>query len=107
MTSPRDREVLAQQVAATLRAAACRDQVVAWNRGERDWAAATGPQAAYEAAEPLLLVCGGCPIVTECEIWAGMDKYTGIAAASAWSNGKRRPAHWVRNHAQHPRRRAS
>lgn len=107
MTSRRDREVLAQQVAATLREASCRDQADTWNQGETAWAGATGPRAAHEAAEPLLKVCGGCTIVAECAAWAAIDEYTGIAAASAWSNGLRRPAHWVRNHAQNPRSRAS
>lgn len=91
-----DRQVLARDAAATLVAAACKEQLDLWNRHEDEHAAASTKEQARKAAKPLLEVCSTCPIIQACRRWAEVDQYTGIAASTAWLNGKERPAHWVR-----------
>ena len=91
-------DVLAQQAAARLVANACGEHSAAWNRQERRHAAATSRAEAKAAAAPLLKICASCPIVEECRQWAIVDRYTGIAAASAWVKGVPKPAHWVHQH---------
>ncbi len=90
------REVLARQAAARLYAAACREEGELWNTQEQLHEQATTADAAQAAAAPLVQLCGGCPIVAECQAWAVIDEYTGIAAGSAWVNGKEKPTCAVR-----------
>lgn len=91
-----DRQVLAQDASAALVAAACKDRRDLWNLHEDEHAVATTKDQARRAAEPLLEVCATCPIIQACRRWAEVDQYTGIAAGTAWLNGKPRPVHWVR-----------
>ena len=91
-----DRQVLARDASAALFAAACKEQRDLWNRCEEEHATAVTTGQARRAAEPLLEVCGGCPIVPACRRWAEVDHYTGVAGGTAWLNGKERPVHWVR-----------
>jgi len=99
------REVLARDAAARLDLAACKHHQDLWNERERDHANAGTQAVARQAALPLLAVCTGCPVITECRAWAKIDDYTGIAAGTAWVNGLEKPTHWVRRQA--PRRIAS
>lgn len=106
------REVLAQQAAARLFANICGGKSDLWNRQERQHNAAKTKSGARSAAAPLLEVCASCPIVQDCTQWAILDRYTGIAAGSAWVDGVARPTHWVpkhppkRAHIRQPERRA-
>jgi hypothetical protein len=97
-------QVLARAAAARLHAAACRGQLEPWNDGEYLHAMALTQGEARTAAAPLLAVCAQCPVQPECRDWAQVDKYTGIAAGSAWADGVQAPAHWVPGHP--PRRMA-
>lgn len=92
------REVLAQQAAARLVANVCGDHTKTWNRQERLHEFAANQAEATAAAAPLLEICATCPIVEECRQWAILDRYTGIAAGSAWIKGVARPAYWVHQH---------
>lgn len=92
------RDARAQQAAARLVANACGEHTDTWNRQEQLHASASTQAEARAAAAPLLRICGSCPIVDECRQWAVIDRYTGIAAGSAWVNGVPKPAHWVHRH---------
>ncbi len=96
-------KTLAQEAAYRLVAAACGERSSTWNRQEQLHEAATTQPSARAAATPLLEICATCPIISECATWARLDEYTGIAAGTAWVDGKPRPVHWVRRH--RPRRR--
>ena len=48
------------------------------------WFASLQAAGVRAAAEPLVKICAGCPIVAECRTWAEADEYTGIAAGAAW-----------------------
>jgi hypothetical protein len=96
----RTKEILSQAAAAPLLtpAAACAEEQVTWARQERVHRNARTQAAAAEAAAPLLVMCGRCPIITSCRAWAVVEGYTGIAAGAAWAAGIERPAHWVPGH---------
>jgi len=94
-----DREVLARDAAARLYAAACKESRKVWDEQERIHAEARSQAIARRAARPLLRICAGCPIITECRAWAETDRYTGIAAGAAWVNGVEKATHWVRRQA--------
>ena len=96
--SSRRKEVLAQAASVRLVAAACAGQGKKWNRQEQLHAAAGSQAKARAAAEPLVKICAGCPIVAECRTWAAADEYTGIAAGAAWVKGVKKPAHWIHRH---------
>lgn len=87
-----DRQVLARAAASALLAAACDGMGAWWIRLENRFAESSTPAQAREASDPLLAVCADCPIVGECQTWAALDLYTGIAAGSAWVDGQIRPA---------------
>ena len=87
-----DRQVLARAAASALLAAACEGMGTWWLGRENRFAAASTKAQAREASEPLLAVCADCPIVGDCETWAALDRYTGIAAGSAWADGLPRSA---------------
>jgi hypothetical protein len=91
-----DRQVLARDASAALVAAACKGHQELWDRCEDEHAAATTKEQARRAAEPLVELCTSCPITQACRGWAEVDQYTGVAAGTAWLNGKPRPVHWVR-----------
>lgn len=85
--------VLARNAAAGLRRAACKDQGSLWNEVEADVEGASTRAAEHRAAEPAFRVCDDCPMIAACERWAGMDRYTGVAAGQVWRNGKARVLH--------------
>lgn len=91
-------EVRARAAAARLFANACGESSALWNQQEALHAVARSQPEAAAAALPLVTICRGCPIVEECRQWAVVDRYTGIAAAAAWVNGKRKEFHWVHRH---------
>lgn len=88
--------MLARNAAASLVAAACKDRWRLWNAQEEEHSNASTQKEAQQAADPLLAVCAECPITAQCHAWAQVDQYTGIAAGTAWLNGKPRPPHWIR-----------
>lgn len=96
--SSRHKEALAQAASMRLVAAACAGQGQKWNRQEQLHSAASSQAMARAAAEPLVKICAGCPIVAECRAWAEADEYTGIAARTAWVKGTEKPAHWIHRH---------
>ena len=96
--SSRNKEALAQAASVRLVAAACAGQGKKWKQQEQLHSAAGSQAKAWSAAEPLVAVCAGCPIVAECRMWAEADDYTGIAAGSAWVKGVEKPAHWIPRH---------
>jgi len=99
------REAQAQAAAWHLVAAACRGMKHLWDTQEQLHTQASDQAEAEQAAAPLLRVCSWCPITAECRAWARADSYTGIAAGTAWSDGKERSPHWVPGHP--PRKLAS
>lgn len=86
------RVVIARDAADGLRQAVCKGQQELWDRGEREHAEVVAPPAAQAAARPLLQLCRRCPHLTDgtCAAWAEADNYTGIAAGTAWTRGRRR-----------------
>ena len=100
-----NRVVLARDAASRLSLAACKESQEIWDEQEKAHGSATVQAIARQAAVPLLRICAGCSVLGECREWAQIDRYTGIAAGTAWVNGVERPTHWVRRQA--PRRQAS
>jgi len=100
-----NREVLARDAASRLSLAACKESQEIWDEQEKVHGSAKVQAIARKAAVPLLRICAGCSVLGECRKWAQIDRYTGIAAGTAWVNGVERPTHWVRRQA--PRRQAS
>lgn len=91
------RRVLAQHhVDHQMDEAACKYQRPLWDEAEAAHAAARTREEAAAAAAPAMGLCAGCPIRDICEAWAIADEYTGLAAGSAWIDGSRREAGWVR-----------
>lgn len=86
------RRVLVRDAAEQLRQAACKGQQDLWDRCERKHAEALTPAAAGAAVRPLLQLCEQCPVAWSgaCARWAEVDAYTGIAAGTAWVNGRPR-----------------
>ncbi len=94
-----EREARAQELAVHLAwNGACREDRQLWGVAERDHASATTKWTARVAAAPAVELCAGCPVLTVCANWAETDRYTGLAAGTAWIDGKRRPTEWPRNH---------
>lgn len=83
-----DRAHLARQAAARLWAAQCKHSRDDWNLVEAQLEDIDDPTQAQQVAEPLLQICRTCPIATECAIWAELDRYTGVAGAHRWINGR-------------------
>lgn len=95
----REREARAQELAEYLAwNGACREHGQAWGVAERDHSAANTKWTARVAAAPALEMCIGCPALAQCAEWAEIDRYTGLAAGTAWIDGEPRPAEWPRNH---------
>ena len=94
--SGRDRDVLARAALENVRAPACDGAGALWNTCEAAHAARRLdyrlPQA---AAAALVELCAICPTVEACRTWAATEAYTGIAAASAWVDGRPRPVDLV------------
>jgi len=95
-----EREMLAQEAAYALVGGNCADERGTWNALEATWAHATTKDVAADAAAPLIAVCQGCPLLTDgrCRAWAEVDRYTGIAAGTAWVNGAEKDPQWTRHH---------
>lgn len=93
-------EVLARQAANRLVAAACVSMVPEWSRREGAHEQATTPEDAVAAAAPLVRVCRGRPILTECATWAVLDSYTGVADGALWVKGIERDIDLVRHRGQ-------
>lgn len=103
-----DRAVLARAALWAVDRPECEHRGELWNTREALHAEAPNQQAAFDAATPLLAICGTCPVVDACRQWAEIDEYTGIAGAGAWVNGIEKPPHWVRDQGApslNPRRR--
>lgn len=81
---------LAQQVIFEIDGAACKGRGKWWSRQEVRHAAARTREEAAVAATPALKLCRRCPFYDECEQWAQLDNYTGLAAGSVYINGRRR-----------------
>lgn len=85
--TPSSRRTLARDAAARLVAAACREQGRLWDKGETEYETATTDREARDAVEPLVAVCASCPVPAECQRWASIDRYTGVAGGLVWHNG--------------------
>ena len=59
-----------------------------WDAAEAAYASARNNLAAAAAAETVLWRCEECPVAGECAQRAKIDRYTGLAAGSAWIRGK-------------------
>lgn len=46
---------------------------------------AQSPEEAVAAAVPLVALCAGCSVVSECGLWAVTEHYDGIAAGTVWA----------------------
>jgi hypothetical protein len=102
----RTKEILSQAAAAPLLTitAVCAGEQESWSRQERKHRRARTQTTAAEAAAPLLRLCARCPLIDNCRDWAVVEKYTGIAAGTAWAAGIERPAYWVAGHPPRQRR---
>lgn len=86
------RNVLAQNLAATITDAACAEQTRQWNAWERAYEQArTRAQQADALAEPAAM-CATCPAIEDCADLAELTGYTGIAGGHAYIKGRRRHA---------------
>lgn len=93
---------LARQVVAAITAAACKGRGQWWSRKEAAHEKARTSETAAAAAAPALRLCRRCPAYDECEIWAQLDNYTGLAAGAAYLNGRRLDPSRVRQHSTPP-----
>lgn len=93
---------LARQVVADISDAACKGRGQWWSLKEAAHEKARTPEAATAAAAPALRLCRRCSAYDECEIWAQLDGYTGLAAGSAYLNGRRTDPGRVRQHSTPP-----
>ena len=103
--SRRDRDVLARAALSHVRAPACDGAGALWNTCEAAHARAASTKAAAAAAAALVEMCADCPAVAACRVWAATEAYTGIAAASAWVDGRSRPVDLVHRQGDARRRR--
>jgi len=62
-----------------------------WTSWETAHAAAVTAGQRMAAAAPALRFCATCQVVEECAQLAELTAYTGLAAATAYRNGDRRP----------------
>lgn len=92
-----DRNVLARDLVGRMTAAACRDHTAAWNAAERNHRSASTQEQALAAANQVVHLCGDCPVSGLCTQWAGIDRYTGLAAGRAWVAGVPRGLQVVRD----------
>lgn len=59
-----------------------------WSDAEMRFARAANAEEAASAAAMALVLCDECPVRFECHRWATVDRYTGLAAGSAWVRGR-------------------
>lgn len=86
---PTSKVFRARQVAGDIEAAACKGLGVWWSQREAGYAASTTRTEARSATQPAVDVCVGCPEIARCALLAQLDRYTGIAAAGVYVNGRR------------------
>jgi len=67
---------------------ACGDAKQEWVAAETEHAHAPTPLLAQAAADEVLWQCDDCPVKRLCRRWAKTDHYTGLAAGTAWVNGR-------------------
>ena len=79
---------LAQHAAWNLTAAQCRDLTLHWATLEADYRAAASPTEAQQHLDASRLICDGCPVAEPCAERARLDRYTGIAAGTGYTNGR-------------------
>lgn len=99
--------VLASYAAARIQDAACRGWGSWWAALEDSHEAATTPGQSRAVVARAKQVCGQCPAMAACSTWASIERYTGLAAGSAWQDGHAQPASWVSGQAGRPSRVAS
>jgi len=97
---------LARIASAEIEPAQCKGRGKWWTRKETAHAAATDSESAVKAAKPALRLCSRCPAAELCGYWAELDQYTGLAAGSAWINGRRKDPAQVRQKVTPPHERA-
>lgn len=81
---------LAQQLVFEIDGGLCKGRGAWWSRREALHARATTREEAAAATRPAIKLCSRCPFYDECEQWAQLDDYTGIAAGTVYINGRRR-----------------
>lgn len=81
---------LAQQLVFEINGAPCKGRGKWWSQREVLHAKAITREEAAAATRPALKLCRRCPFYEECEQWAQLDEYTGLAAGSVYINGRRR-----------------
>lgn len=86
-----DKDVEAQDAAAALDDAECKGHGADWTRAEHAYRAARNPDDAEAAAWVVLTLCAACPVAELCTEWAEVDRYTGLAAGSVYTDGVARP----------------
>lgn len=91
---PMSRAVIARQRAASMPGGECGG--FAWEQLEAQHYAA---QTRGEAAHVIDLIerrfCGDCPAREACALWAAAERYDGLAAGAAYSQGRRKPRSWT------------
>lgn len=84
------RRVLAQDLAATISLAACKDLGRWWSDCEAEFEAASDRDSRFAAAEPAVSLCASCTVQVDCASLAELTGYSGLAAGTAFRNGHRR-----------------
>ena len=79
--------IAAQGISFDLTAARCRGRWRLWGRAEAAHQQAPSEDQRSQAAAPALALCEGCPETIGCRLRAQYDRYTGLAAGTAWING--------------------
>lgn len=59
-----------------------------WAQAEEAYWAATTVEEQHAAAETVIWRCAECPVIDLCEQWVKADRYTGLAAGTAYSDGR-------------------
>lgn len=77
----------AELAALLVREGNCAIPGTGWDDAEIRHAKASNDVAANQAAQAVLRLCIGCPVVEVCRRWAEVDRYTGLAAGSSWAWG--------------------
>lgn len=89
--SPYRDHVLAQELSWDLADAACKHLTGWWTARERAHATGDDPALRDEALREITGVCVTCSEIAACALRAETDGYTGLAAGSAYLNGRIRP----------------
>lgn len=98
---PMSREVLAREEASKLAAAEmpdgpCAGRAALWSVLEMAHRRSRTPDEAESVIRAVRQeFCGHCPAFMRCGRLAETQQYTGLAAAAAYEEGKRKPIDWV------------